>query len=90
MFGKHSKSAIFGQVTGYASGWNPLSHKAYMVVNVGGETLHVPVDHRQIRFMELEHPVGGTVELDYDQGWHIKSREAPAEFDLVRLLEHVY
>jgi hypothetical protein len=45
-----------------------------MQVKIDGEIKDVPIDRRQIRFVEKEYRIGDKVNLYYDGIWHIRSR----------------
>ncbi len=82
-------SIVKGEVAGYKRGWTPLS-PAHLVVKAGGDILRIPVDQRQVRFIQKEYPVGDTVELEYDGNWHIISRIAPEESKICNFLYNIY
>ncbi len=70
----HDRKVVTGVLKGFKKDWNPFTNKAYMQVKVGGRIMDVPVDRRQIRFVEKEYKVGETVDLYYDGAWHFRSR----------------
>jgi hypothetical protein len=63
-----------GLLKGFKKDWNPFIREAYMQVDVKGKIFNLPIDRRQIRFVEKEYQVGSMVELHYDGVWHINSR----------------
>lgn len=65
---------VNGVLKGFKMNWNPLITQAYMQVKVSGEIMDVPIDRRQIRFVEKEYHIGDAVNLYYDGAWHIRSR----------------
>ena len=85
----HIKS-VLGEVVGYTSRWNPLSPYAHVIVKVGHDTLRIPVDHRQVKYIRNEYPIGEMVELKFNGQWQITSHAAPAEFDISKFLYGVY
>lgn len=82
-------SIIKGEVAGYKHGWIPMS-PAHMVVKTSGDMIKIPVDQRQVKFIQKEYPVGDTVELEYDGCWHIMSRLAPEESKIQNFLYNTY
>ncbi len=80
---------IKGEVTGYKHGWIPMS-PAHVVVKTRNDMIQIPVDQRQVKFIQKEYPVGDTVELEYDGCWHIRSRLAPAECSIQNFLYNTY
>ncbi len=83
-------NATFGEVDGYVPRLNPFSTMARMVVRVGNKTIRIPVDHRQVKFIGKEYPIGSMVILEYDGGWHIRSQRAPGDYVLDGVSESVY
>ncbi|HTY89826.1 MAG TPA: hypothetical protein VMC84_01485 [Methanocella sp.] len=81
---------IHGRVAGYATGWISISSLAHIVVKVGHDTIRIPIDQRQIKFIQKEHPVGDIVELEYNGGWHILSRATPMDNDIITMLNNIY
>ncbi len=71
---KNNIRVVNGVLKGFKMNWNPLITQAYMQVKVNGEIMDVPIDRRQIRFIEKEYRVGDSVNLYYDGAWHIRSR----------------
>lgn len=63
---------------------------SHMVVKTRGDMIRIPVDQRQVKFIQKEYPVGDTVELEYDGCWHIMSRLAPEESKIQNFLYNTY
>jgi len=63
-----------GIFKGIKTHWNPLVNDAYILVDVGGTMIKVPLDRRQLPFLEKEYAVGDTMEIYFDGVWHVKSR----------------
>ncbi len=72
--GHDIKKIATGLLRGFRKNWNPLVKNAFMEVEVDGRMLYVPIDIRQIRFVEKEFQVGDEVNLYNDGEWHFKSR----------------
>ncbi len=64
-----------GMVISYSNQWNPFIWEVNVLVRVNGKMISVPIDRRQRRFIEREHPIGSMVELEHTDKWRIKSRE---------------
>lgn len=80
----------FGEIARYPKRLLPISRSTHIVVKIGREMVDVPVDNRQIKFIEKEHPVGSIVELEYDSGWRIRSHMAPLENDITVKAQDIY
>jgi hypothetical protein len=52
--------------------------------------IRIPVDHRQVKFIGKEYPVGSIVVLDYDGRWRIRSQTAPGEYIIEGMSQSVY
>lgn len=52
--------------------------------------IRVPVDNRQVKFIEKEHPVGSIVELEFDSGWRIRSQMAAIDNDMADMAQDIY
>ena len=82
-------SIVKGEVAGYTRGWIPMS-PAHLVVKAGREMIKIPVDQRQVRFIQKEYPVGDSIELEYDGCWHIVSHEVHEECSVQNFLYNIY
>ncbi len=82
----HNEKVVTGVLKGFKKNWNPFANQAHMQVKVGARVVEVPIDRRQIPFVEKEYGVGDMVELYYEGGWHFRSREIdlnePTSFSL--------
>ncbi len=87
---KSADIITFGEIASYPKRLLPLSRSTHIVVRIGREMVDVPVDNRQIKFIEKEHPVGSIVELEYDSCWRIRSHEMPRENDITVLAQDIY
>lgn len=83
------ESVIRGEVAGYVRGWIPLS-MAHMVVKINRDVVKIPVDQRQVQFIQKEYPIGNMVDLEFNGCWHIRSRIMPEENGLSRFLYDTY
>jgi hypothetical protein len=83
-------NATIGEVVGYIPWLNPFSMMARMVVRINDKTVRIPIDHRQVKFIEKEYPAGSMVMLEFDGCWRIRSHMAPVEFTMDGMSESVY
>ncbi len=90
MLYKSADIITFGEIARYPKRLLPISRSTHIVVRIGREIVDVPVDYRQIKFIEKEHPVGSIVELEYDGGWHIRSHTVPLETDMTVKAQDIY
>jgi hypothetical protein len=87
---KSADIITFGEIARYPKRIIPLSRSTHIVVRIGREMVDVPIDNRQIKFIEKEHPVGSIVELEYDSGWRIRSHTMPLETDITVMAQDIY
>jgi len=87
---KSADMITLGEIARYPKRLLSLSRITHIAVRVGQEIVDVPVDNRQVRFIEKEHPVGSIVELEYDSVWRIRSNNAPPENDITALARDIY
>jgi hypothetical protein len=87
---KNDRKVVNGVLKGFKMNWNPLITQAYMQVKVGGEIMDVPIDRRQIRFVEKEYRIGDAVNLYYDGAWHIRSRAIDINENFVHKEQSVF
>ena len=83
-------NATFGEVVGFTPRLNPFSMMAKMIVRVNDRTISIPVDRRQVKFIENEYPAGSMVILEYDGRWRVRSQKAPGEYVLDGMARSVY
>ena len=83
-------NATFGKVIGYTLPLNPFSRMAKVIVRVNNRVIRIPVDHRQVKFIGKEYPVGSVVVLEYVGGWRIRSQRAPNDYVLDGMSQSVY
>ncbi len=76
----------FGEVIAYTPRLNPFSMMSKVTFKVNNKIIRIPVDYRQIKFVEKVYPVGSMVELKFDGNWIIRSHMAPNEFDIDMML----
>jgi hypothetical protein len=63
-----------GKVLKYSRGLNLFSSKAVAMVYVDGQVIRVPVDVRQLEFLQRGYPPGNDVAMGfYDGRWHFIS-----------------
>jgi hypothetical protein len=78
MFTKNAGNKASGTLAGFTSRWNPLARRVYVLIKINNKTIKVPIDHRQLKFIQNEYAVGSNVELQfYDGDWHVMSRTQP-------------
>jgi hypothetical protein len=66
---------IIGKLVGFTKRWNPFTTEVFAMVEVEEETINVPIDYRQQKFIQMEHPINSLVPLIYNEGkWQITSR----------------
>ncbi|HTY92172.1 MAG TPA: hypothetical protein VMC84_13435 [Methanocella sp.] len=71
---------VTGQVIGYKSSWNILSHDAFAVIRVNDAKINVQIDNRQIKYVEKEYPRGSYVRLQLNGSkWQIVSKPSDDE-----------
>lgn len=68
------RAVATGIFKGIKKHWNPLVNDANILVNVEGTLIKVPIDRRQVPFLEKEYKIGATIEIYFDGVWRIKSR----------------
>lgn len=79
MFTKNEAGRASGVLAGFTGRWNPLTTIVYMLVKVNDKTIKVPIDHRQVRFIQKEYDIGGKIELQFYGGdWHVMSQIQPS------------
>ena len=65
---------IIGKLKGFSKHWNPFKNEVFALVEVDSEVLNVPVDYRQTKFIQMEHPVNSLVPLVFcEDRWQISS-----------------
>jgi hypothetical protein len=63
-----------GKVLKYTRGLNLFSAKAVAMVYVDGQIIRVPVDVRQLEFLQRGYPPGNDVAMGFFEGrWHFIS-----------------
>ncbi len=80
--------AATGTIKGIKKHWNPLVNDAHILVDIDGTMIKVPIDRRQIPFLEKEYKVGGKVDVYFDGVWCIKSRQIDLNENIFPLDEH--
>jgi hypothetical protein len=79
MFTNNAAERAIGILSGFTGRWNPLSRIVHLLVNVNGNTLRVPIDHRQMQFIRKEYDIGSEIELQFYEGnWHVISSIQPS------------
>jgi hypothetical protein len=69
-----SRAVATGIFKGIKKPWNPLVNDAYIRVDIGGTLVKVPIDRRQIPFLEKEYAIGDMIDVYFEGVWRIKSR----------------
>lgn len=71
---------IIGKLVGFTSRWNPLNTDIFVQVKVDKEMINIPIDFRQRKFIEMEHPLNSYVLLMFREGnWQIVSNMAKVD-----------
>ena len=71
---------IIGKLIGFTNRWNPLKTGIFAKVEVNKKVISIPIDFRQKKFIEMEHPVNSHIPLVYAEGgWRIVSSPDNAE-----------
>ncbi|AFD00178.1 hypothetical protein Mtc_1424 [Methanocella conradii HZ254] len=77
---KSVNHVIAGKLVGFTKRWNPFSTEVFARVEVDSRVLNVPIDYRQQKFIQMEHPINSQVSLIYKDGrWQIISRTLSVE-----------
>lgn len=84
------RSVIYGKVLRYATGLNPISKTARVVVKIDNGIIQIPVDKRQVKFIAKEYPKGIKAELEFVNGWHIKSQMTPSESNITIQAQDIF
>jgi hypothetical protein len=58
MFTNNATERASGIFSGFTSRWNPLTRIVHALVKVDEDTIKVPIDHRQIMFIQKEYDIG--------------------------------
>lgn len=67
---------IIGKLVGYSKRWNPFNSQVFAVVKIDDhDVINVPIDYRQQKFIQMEHPVNSLVPIIFCEGrWQITSK----------------
>lgn len=77
---KRAAKKISGILVGFTRRWNPLATKVNVLVKVDKRVVKLPIDCRQIKFIQCENAIGDMVEMEFYEGcWHIKSQRVSEE-----------
>jgi hypothetical protein len=72
---KAIEPTIIGKLIGFTNRWNPFTTQVFAVVEVDAKMINVPIDYRQQKFIQKEHPINSLVPLIFNEGkWQITSR----------------
>jgi hypothetical protein len=72
-----SENVAVGEIIGYGRVFNPFNKKSRVIVKANERIIRVPVDYRQIKYIENEHRIGDKVAVGFYGGeWHIGSPPA--------------
>lgn len=65
---------IIGKLKGFSKHWNPFRNEVFALVEVDSEVMNIPVDYRQLKFIQKEHPLNSLVPLTFNEDrWKIGS-----------------
>jgi hypothetical protein len=78
------------EMLGSTTRLNPFSKIIDVIVRIDRSIIKIPVDHRQIKFILKEYPVGSDVNLTYDGKWSICSRQSTPEYDMGKWLHSTF
>jgi hypothetical protein len=66
---------VKGKLIGYTKPWNPFANEIFARVEVDTEIINVPIDYRQQKFIQKEHPLNSLVHMIFSEGkWQILSQ----------------
>jgi hypothetical protein len=69
-----SGGQIIGKLIGFTNRWNPLKTDIFAKVEVDKKVISIPIDYRQRKFIEMEHPINSRIPLVFLEGkWQIVS-----------------
>ena len=69
-----SGGQIIGKLVGFTNRWNPLKTDIFAQVKIDKDVINVPIDFRQRKYIEMEHPLNSYVALMFREGkWQIVS-----------------
>ncbi len=73
---------IIGKLVGYTKRWNPFNSQVFAVVKIDEQdVINVPIDYRQQKFIQMEHPVNSLVSIFFCEGkWQITSKTVTEHF----------
>ncbi len=76
-------ATIIGKLMGFTKRWNPFSTEVFALVEVDTGVINVPIDYRQKRIIQMEHPIDSLVPLAFNEGrWEILSQTESSEYRL--------
>jgi hypothetical protein len=81
---------VIGELIRYKDKLNPLSTVTYVFVRVNDKIIQIPIDYRQMRFIEKEYPVGSDVEMRFDGNWHIQSQPLPSDINIYYIIKNTF
>ncbi len=72
---------LIGKLRGFTRRWNPFDNEIFALVEVDDrQVINVPIDYRQQKYIQNEHPVNSMVPLVFREGrWQITSRTLSPE-----------
>ena len=63
-----------GRLMGFTKHWNPFKNEIFALVELESEVIKLPIDYRQLKYVQKEHPVNSLVPLTYSEDrWQISS-----------------
>jgi hypothetical protein len=71
---------LIGKLIGFTKHWNPFNSEVFARVEIDYTVVNVPVDYRQLKFIQKEHPLNSLVPVVFNEGkWQITSRTLASE-----------
>jgi hypothetical protein len=72
---------LIGKLKGFTKRWNPFENEIFALVEVDDrQVINVPIDYRQQKYIQSEHPVNSMVPVIFREGrWQISSKTIAAD-----------
>ncbi len=87
---KINLNTVIGELVGYRPRLHPLTMLAHVLVKVNNKIIKIPIDYRQVHFVQKEYPIGSNVELEFNGQWKIRSRQAPIDQDINNVVSDAF
>lgn len=66
---------IIGKLIRFTNRWNPFDNEVFAIVKVDMQVINVPIDYRQQKYIQKEHPINSLVPIVFSDGkWQITSK----------------